>query len=44
MKRTPKCVFVPAEELCRKMIRALLKYGNKENEDRFLLRFGLTDS
>jgi hypothetical protein len=41
----PKCVFIPSRDLCRKMIRALVKYGgNTEDRFSFFLRFGLVDN
>ena len=36
----PKCIFVPSQKLCRKIIKATLKFGG-ENESRFFMRFGL---
>jgi hypothetical protein len=39
----PKCVFIPGRQLCRKMIRALIKWGNSETSSEFLMRFGLVE-
>ena len=36
----PKCIFVPSQKLCRKIIKATLKFGG-ESEEKFFLRFGL---
>ena len=37
----PKCIFMPDKSLLKQMIKGLLKYGAKDTEDIFLLRFGL---
>jgi hypothetical protein len=39
--RPPKCVFVPEKHLIRIMIKSVLKYGNYESKEDFLLRFGI---
>jgi len=39
--KPPKCVFVPNKEVMRSMIKALVKYGSKDSDEVFLLRFGL---
>ena len=39
--QAPKCIFVPDKRLIKEMIKALLKYGPKDSEEIFLLRFGL---
>ena len=41
--KPPKCIFVPCREIIRSMIRALVKYGDKEDDRIFFLRFGLVD-
>jgi hypothetical protein len=37
----PKCIFKPDDSLLNQMISAVLKYGAKDSEETFLLRFGL---
>ena len=37
----PKCIFVPDTKMIRIMIKALLTYGKNDQEDVFLLRFGI---
>ena len=37
----PRCIFMPNKSLLKQMIKGLLKYGAKDTEDIFLLRFGL---
>ena len=37
----PKCIFAPDRALCRKMIKALIKFGNEEESEEFFMRFGL---
>jgi len=37
----PKIIFLPSTELVRRMIKALVKFGDTETKQNFLLRFGL---
>ena len=39
--KPPKTVFVPSRSVIRKMMRAVLKFGEQDDHDKFLLRFGL---
>ena len=39
----PKCVFIPGRTVVRKMIKALIRYGNLEKRDEFFMRFGLVE-
>ena len=41
--KPPKTRFVPDRAILRVMIEANLKYSKKDNEQKFLLRFGLLD-
>ena len=40
----PKIIFVPSSEIMRKMMRAFIKWGYKEEPTKFFLRFGLVES
>ena len=40
----PASIFVPSKRLLRRMIRALAEFGGKEDDSKFLLRFGLIDN
>ena len=42
-EKMPKCIWLPYREMCEKIIKAVALYGNKENYEAFLLRFGLLD-
>jgi hypothetical protein len=39
--QAPKCIFVPDKSMIMQMQKALYKFGPKDSEDIFLLRFGL---
>ena len=39
----PKCMFVPDRQLVRKMVKALIRFGNMETYSEFFLRFGLVE-
>jgi hypothetical protein len=41
--KPPKTRFVPSRTLLRKMMRAVVKYGDQGCERIFLLRFGLVE-
>ena len=41
--KLPKCTFLPSQELVRKMIRAIFKWGATDTEEAFFLRFGLLE-
>jgi hypothetical protein len=39
--KPPKCIFLPDPKLCRRMIKAVLKFKENESKDAFLMKFGL---
>ena len=39
----PKCIFVPDRQVCRKIIKALIRFGDTESSTEFFLRFGLVE-
>lgn len=41
--KLPNTVFLPSKALWRKIIRAVVKFGEKDDEDTFLLRFALVE-
>ena len=41
--KPPGVIFLPAQDLCRKMMRALAEFGKKEDKKKLLLRFGLEE-
>lgn len=42
--KAPKMIFLPEKNVCQIMIRAVINKKSTENDDMFLLRFGLVEN
>ena len=42
--KSPQTIFIPSKEVLRKMIRAVIKFGECKDRARFFLRFGLVEN
>ena len=42
--QSPRTIFVPTKEVLRKMIRAVIKFGDCKDRARFFLRFGVVEN